>query len=274
MSVPKIVLFVNALMFTVTSGVALAGQAANSQPPADYVDFAKFQNGGSCDALVAKAAPQGASLKSIAAGLNNGSNWKQEDLDRLFACSKAGPIPDGFHDGIVIIAPGSGLKRDTEIAAKMGIPIDEVRVKTFAEALWKGKEFHKQEGYLLNRMGDNIKPIFGAALAAGQMRFPAKLYCGQSQLDSRRESIIIDYLFSEQLPGYDKTIDWIASGNTGPSGHAGLKVRDEMRMVAPGIYLGRAYMDRLFVLNFVLYKEGSAREEGTCWDGSKVATSN
>ena len=31
--------------------------------------------------------------------------------------------------------------------------------------------------------------------------FPAKLYCGQSLLDSRRESVIIDYFFSDELPG-------------------------------------------------------------------------
>ena len=32
--------------------------------------------------------------------------------------------------------------------------------------------------------------------------FPAKLYCGQSLLDGRRESVIIDYAFTDELPGY------------------------------------------------------------------------
>ena len=31
--------------------------------------------------------------------------------------------------------------------------------------------------------------------------FPAKLYCGQSLLDGRRESVIIDYAFTDELPG-------------------------------------------------------------------------
>ena len=32
--------------------------------------------------------------------------------------------------------------------------------------------------------------------------FPAKLYCGQSLLDGRRESIVIDYLFGDEIEGW------------------------------------------------------------------------
>ena len=105
----------------------------------------------------------------------------------------------------------------------------------------------------------------------GQMRFPAKLYCGQSLLDSRRESIIIDYAYTDtvkidgQSP-YSDEIDWIAGGKT-KSGKRGLAVRDEIRMIRPGFYLGRAYMDRVFILNFILSSDQAEGGEDTCWPG-------
>jgi hypothetical protein len=103
--------------------------------------------------------------------------------------------------------------------------------------------------------------------------FPAKLYCGQSLLDGRRESIIIDYAFTDDIDGYRELPDFLA-------GRRGFKVRDEIRMVRPGFYLGRAYMDRVFVLNFVLYnKEIAERDtdayiktgkvDEDCWPGTQ-----
>ena len=76
--------------------------------------------------------------------------------------------------------------------------------------------------------------------------FPAKLHCGQSLLDGRRESIIIDYAFNDEIKGYQKNPDALVGRN-------GLRVRDEIRMVRPGFYLGRAYVNRILVVNFTLY---------------------
>jgi hypothetical protein len=103
--------------------------------------------------------------------------------------------------------------------------------------------------------------------------FPAKLYCGQSLLDSRRESVIIDYFFTDEVPGYQEMPDFLA-------GRRGLRVRDEIRMIRPGFYLGRAYMDRVFGLNFTLYNKEVAEREGDafaksgrmaedCWAGTQ-----
>jgi hypothetical protein len=101
--------------------------------------------------------------------------------------------------------------------------------------------------------------------------FPAKLYCGQSLLDGRRESIVIDYAYTDEIPVYRAKPDNLA-------GRGGLKIRDEIRMVRPGFYLGRAYANRVFLLNFTLYdpetaenglkafKEGAAIAED-CWPG-------
>src|SRR6185436_2994228 len=84
--------------------------------------------------------------------------------------------------------------------------------------------------------------------------FPARLYCGQSLLDSRRESVIIDYAFTDEVQGYRENPDFLA-------GRRGLQIRDEIRMVRPGFYLGRAYMGRVFALNFTLY-DPSVAEAG------------
>jgi len=60
-------------------------------------------------------------------------------------------------------------------------------------------------------------------------------------------------------------------------------VRDEIRMIRPGLYLGRAYLDRGFALNFTLYDKATddkAREEFVktgkvqedCWPGTQART--
>ncbi len=85
-----------------------------------------------------------------------------------------------------------------------------------------------------------------------QLYFPAKLYCGQSLLDSRKESVIIDYAFTDELPDYHPVPDKLG-------GREGLLIRDEIRMVRPGFYLGRAYTDGTFLLNFTVYNDAAAK---------------
>jgi hypothetical protein len=103
--------------------------------------------------------------------------------------------------------------------------------------------------------------------------FPAKLYCGQSLLDGRRESIIIDYAYNDDLPGYQERPDALVGRN-------GLAIRDEIRMIRPGLYLGRAYANKVFLLNFILYnaevaeagRDGFARGDEVaedCWVGEQ-----
>ena len=155
-------------------------------------------------------------------------------------------------------------------------------LETAGEALWKGKVFYREQKVLRNRIQDLavLRPVIGPGDIQkidvdgmdAWLLFPAKLYCGQSLIDSRRESIIIDYAFTDEIPGYREKPDFLA-------GRRGLKVRDEIRMVRPGLYLGRAYMDHAFILNFVLYSEEldkAGRAEFTagqikndCWPGTQ-----
>jgi hypothetical protein len=214
------------------------------------------------------------------AGLN------QEELDQLYARLGSGPIPDGPFDGEIVFPRGSsGKLRAAEIIGGLkglGVNFKGKMLETAGEALWKGKVFYRKKKILRNRIEDLavLRPVVGPGDIPkidvdgkdAWLLFPAKLYCGQSLIDSRRESIIIDYAFTDDIPGYREKPDFLA-------GRRGLKVRDEIRMVRPGLYLGRAYMDHALILNFVLYnkdldKAGRAEFESgqikdECWSGTQ-----
>ncbi|QID19217.1 hypothetical protein G3580_17290 [Nitrogeniibacter mangrovi] len=218
----------------------------------------------------------------------------QEQVDQIYARLSAGPIPDGPFEGDLFFPKGaSGKSRLSEIAGgKLRGLLVDVGVKKLdlmGEILWKGKVFYRDQRLLRNRIED-LGPLKTLGLVEESddnplqkievnghdqwLLFPARLYCGQSLLDSRRESIIIDYAFTDQLPGYRKMPDMMA-------GRDGFAIRDEIRMVRPGFYLGRAYLDRSFVVNFVLYNDAIAeagkadfmktgRVPEDCWGGSQL----
>lgn len=214
------------------------------------------------------------------------ASLNQEELDQLYARLASGPIPDGPFDGEIVFPRGSsGKLRAAEIVgglAGLGVDAKGRMLETAGEALWKGKVFYRDQKILRNRIQDLavLRPIIGPGDIPkidvdgkdAWLLFPAKLYCGQSLIDSRRESIIIDYAFTDELPGYRERPDFLA-------GRRGLKVRDEIRMVRPGLYLGRAYMDHAFVLNFVLYNKDldragraefeSGQVKDECWSGTQ-----
>jgi len=214
---------------------------------------------------------------------------EQEQLDQLYARLAAGPIPDGAFDGRILLPRGeSGKFRLTEIVGGFSgtlLHLKGLVIEDIGEALWRGKVFYRDERVLRNRIED-LSLLKKMGLVEGEPKkmqyggketwllFPAKLYCGQSLLDARRESIIIDYFFTDEIPGYQESPDYLA-------GRRGLKVRDEIRMIRPGFYLGRAYLDRGFALNFTLYdkatderlrdefvKTGQVQED--CWPGTQA----
>lgn len=91
-----------------------------------------------------------------------------------------------------------------------------------AALVWQGKVFDTKHEVLVNK-------VFGFKAIKAQIGY------GNSLMDGR-ESIIIDYAKTSVLFS---------------------RVRDEIREVAPGIYLGRAYwrtylFGGVFVLNFIL----------------------
>jgi hypothetical protein len=216
-------------------------------------------------------------------------DYTQEEVDQIYARLTAGPIPDGAYDGDLFFPKGvSGQRRIREIVG--GLPGLAVGVKTMklelaGKHLWRGKVFYREERVLRNRIDDTslLKPVMEADTsglrkykAGGRVQwllFPARLYCGQSLLDSRRESVIIDYGYTDEIEGYVERPDFLA-------GRRGLNVRDEIRMVRPGFYLGRAYIDKVFLLNFTLYNKDVAKRDGPsfvktgsvaedCWPGTQ-----
>lgn len=217
----------------------------------------------------------------------------QEQVDQIYARLTAGPIPDGVYDGQMFFPKGSSERaRLAEIVGGgiKGFLVDRkaATLEHIGEFIWKGKVFYRQEGVLRNRIEDLLilKPIVGPNVEKIQkldvdgkdawLLFPAKLYCGQSLLDGRRESVIIDYAFTDDLPGYREMPDVLA-------GREGLEIRDEIRMVRPGFYLGRAYIKKVFALNFTLYNKAVADKESPaftssgsvaedCWVGNQRLT--
>jgi hypothetical protein len=88
---------------------------------------------------------------------------------------------------------------------------------------WKGKVFDPEKGELINEIG----PF-------GFHAVPAKIYFGESWFD-HRPCIVLDYSADGQVARH---------------------IRDEIRAVSPGLYLGIAYWDDEKVLSFSLeFKE-------------------
>jgi len=217
------------------------------------------------------------------------ADFSQEQVDEIYGRLTAGPIPDGPYDGDLLFPRGTdGETRLGEIlGGRLKSRLGNLAVRKtefFGRMLWKGKVFYRRDRLLRNRIEDLalLAPLTGGTTSgiekisvAGHdafLLFPARLYCGQSLLDARRESIIIDYAFTDELPGYREKPDALAGRN-------GFRVRDEIRMIRPGFYLGRAYLNRIFALNFTLYNNGVAsagaadfragKLEQDCWAGTQ-----
>jgi hypothetical protein len=226
----------------------------------------------------------------------NIAKLSQEEVDQIYGRLTAGPIPDGPHQGDLFFARGDNMEtRLGEVLGGVGGRIASAKIvalEAVGRQLWKGKMFYRNEMVLRN-MIDNLDPLkpliddigtvrtttikrpglLGSILEGNKvwLLFPAKLYCGQSLVDSRRESVIIDYSYGDEIEGYRASPDSLA-------GRGGTRIRDEIRMVRPGFYLGRAYANRLFLLNFTLYNaevaEAGAAEFNSgkpiaedCWPG-------
>jgi len=208
----------------------------------------------------------------------------QEQVDQIYARLQAGPIPDGAFEGDLFLPKGeSGKARLSEIVGGgltgLAVSLKAKKIEVLGAALWKGKVFYRDQRVLRNRIEDLavIRPLLGAGEIKridvdgkdAWLLFPAKLYCGQSLLDSRRESVIIDYAFTDEIEGYRENPDVLA-------GRRGFQIRDEIRQVRPGFYLGRAYMGKVFILNFTLYNKklaegGTAITGEPCWPGEVLA---
>jgi hypothetical protein len=117
-------------------------------------------------------------------------------------------------------APGSAPAGETAgIALLPGRAVGRAAAMVVRLLAWQGKAFDPARGTLVN----TVSPLRLRAVRA-------RVYVSESRLDPDREAIVIDYRTSP--------IAWF--------------VRDEIREVAPGLWLGMAFVGRWRVLSFAL----------------------
>jgi hypothetical protein len=184
----------------------------------------------------------------------------QAEVDQIYQRLDSGPIPDGPFRGDLFFPRGA--KSDIRLGELNGVPRDTlaelavIRVEALGKALWKGKVFFRSEGVLRNRIEElsilkafvrdwESIPKLTFDGATTWLLFPAKLSCGDSRFDPTRKSITIDYAKGSTVPGYREVPDALA-------GPERLDIFDEVRLIRPGFYLGRAYFRGAFGLNFTL----------------------
>jgi hypothetical protein len=184
----------------------------------------------------------------------------QDQVDQIYARLHSGPIPDGPFRGDLFFPrdrEGRASIRDLpDPAPRLLAHVATLRAERLGRALWKGKTFFRSQGILRNRIDDLaiLRPIIKDSSTIPRMTFdgqttwllfPARLSCGESRFDKTRPSVVVDYSRGSEVEGYRPVPDKLA-------GPEGLNIRDEIRLVRPGFYLGRAYFGDRFALNFTL----------------------
>lgn len=224
----------------------------------------------------------------------------QEHIDQIYGRLSAGPIPAGVFRSDLFLAHGDSIRDRLEeivggVHGRLVGNLVDALMMTIG-FVWKDKLFDPDRRVVRTAVEDlaPLRALIDSPDTLTTMTiprrgplhlifptntvwvlFPAKLYCGQSLLDGRRESWIIDYNYNDDIEGYRHNPDRIL-------GRGGLALRDEIRIVRPGFYLGRAYVGRMFLLNFTLYDpqvverdspgfvSGKALTE-PCWAGEQIS---
>ena len=184
----------------------------------------------------------------------------QAQVDQIYARLTSGAIPDGpFRGDLFFPRDRSGRARIRELADPapgLLAHVAALRAEQLGRVFWKGKVFFRTDRIVRNRIDDLLilRPIIRDDETIPKLTFdgettwllfPARLSCGESRFDPTRPSIVVDYSEAPKLEGYRPVPDRLA----GPDA---LNIRDEVRIVRPGFYLGRAYFGPRFALNFTL----------------------
>jgi hypothetical protein len=190
----------------------------------------------------------------------------QDQVDQIYLRLAAGPMPDGpFRGDLFYPRDRRGRARIRDLPPPAPTLLGNaaaLEAERLGRALWRGKVFFRAQGILRNRIEDLavLKPIIPDAGTIPKLTFdgqttwllfPALLSCGESRLDPTRPSIVIDYSRGSEVEGYRPVPDKLA-------GPEGLNIRDEVRRIRQGFYLGRAYFGERFALNFTLLDPATA----------------
>jgi len=220
-----------------------------------------------------------------------------EEFNQLYARLSAGPMPLGDYSGYILQKPPVYnavkkriLKQASVFANFLGIVKNACNREAedcLFEFIWKGKRFLPADkmdqietlttinfgsSALTKFTPDILKGVIPSSIKAGIVNaadrlsftgLPMHVYCGESLVDTRRESIITDGAFADDFANYSKLTDEVIT-------RKGLKITEEYRMVRPGLYIGKAYSNKLFLFNVALEISGSAPSTqlaDTCFDG-------
>lgn len=140
----------------------------------------------------------------------------QVDVDALKSMTQA------ELDDLFVRSPAGPIpagEADGTVLFDPGSPIEDVAARVAHLLFWKGKVFDPASGELRNRI-----------LPEGIPAIAARVYRAPSWIDGK-DCIVLDYSQTSVVA------HWI---------------RDEIREVAPGLYLGVVFWERRKILNFAL----------------------
>jgi hypothetical protein len=238
-------------------------------------------------------------LRSVTPGDLGSRGFDQECIDRIYASLPSGPMPaagiefeghaflpdgGGFQAVLEQVLPATGVKAAVARALGAGmskLPDTLIQGKVFSQVqggdhpVWKARARLDTAAILVLDPSIALSPrkMLELRKPEAHLFFPARVYCGQSGLDSRRESIVIDPGYAEDFPEFKAGIDEIP-------GRKGMNLREEIRMIRPGFYLGRVYGAQVYLMSFTLYNAKVDQEHkdvplstpavNECWLGTQA----
>ena len=194
----------------------------------------------------------------------------QEEVDQIYGRLTAGPIPDGAFDGDLVFPRGAD--GDTRLARDHSRPVEGAvlptsrcaRRSSSAGRSGRARSSTEQTRLLRNRIDDLsvLEPILGdnpSRDRENQRGGPGCVSAVPRQALLRPEPARWPAgVGHHRLLVHRRTAGLSRANRTRWRGRDGLRIRDEIRMVRPGFYLGRAYLNRIFGLNFTLYNAQQA----------------
>ena len=225
-----------------------------------------------------------------------------EEFNQLYARLGSGPMPYGDYSGFVLQKPPTYgaikkriLKQIQGASAFMAVAKQVCQREAedcLFEFIWKGKRFYPKNaldqveartavnflsagfkftdlipGFLKPKAVEDALDFAEGVIDKNSLTlFPMNTYCGISQLDTRRESIIIDAAFSDDFASYIPLRDEVITRKN-------LNITEEFRMLRPGLYIGKVYSNKLLLFNLVLEKSGALTVKDSanaCFDGTKT----